>query len=218
LTASGTYNFSLYCSGPGGVTSTFTRQVVVSSSSTSTECTNRPAPSQLTRQLNFYNGGLNAHNSNSDIASGTISTTQWTTLMGPFVGQPQATEDGYFAIDVNKYYALEFTTTGIANDTYGRISWEQPTSNGAPLTVMISPCPGDFQYVTNAKCKVTLGYGNITWYVTTGTAHSSSCKLEPNKTYYVNAAFVSDADYVTSLCPVGKTSCNWFVSNIRLSP
>lgn len=219
LTASGTYTLSLYCSGSGGNTSNYSRQVVVATETAPNECTNRPHPTGLSRQTTFYNGGLNSHNANDDIAPGNVSVLYYTNVLGNFVGASQyANEDAYLPIDVAKFMALEFTTTGVADGTYGRISWEQPTSNGAPLTVMVSPCPGDFQFVTAAKCKVTLGYGNITWFVTNGTNPSSTCKLEPNKTYYVNAAFVESSDYVTNSCPSGKPSCNWFVSNQRLSP
>lgn len=218
LSASGTYTFSLYCSGAGGNSGTSTRQVVVATATTSTECTNRPAPTQLTRQTTFYNGGIYAHNSNKDIPGGTTSVTTHDPVLGPFgYTYINEKEDAYIPIENAKYISLQFSTAGLASGTYGRVSWEQPTSNGAPLTVMLSPCPGDFQYVTSAKCKVTLGYGALTWYITSGTSPSTTCKLEPNKTYYINAAFVESTDYTTGSCTVGQPYCNWFVTNQRLT-
>ena len=218
LSTSGTYTFSIYCSGAGGNSATYSRQVVVATASTPNECSNRPAPTQLVRQANFFNGGIYSHNSNKDLPGGTVTLNTHDPVLGPFgYTYINEKEDAYIPVEVGKYLALEFSTAGLASGTYGRISWEQPTSNGSPLTVMISPCPGDFQYVTAAKCKATLGYGSLTWYVTSGTNPSTTCKLEPNKTYYVNAAFVQSTDYFSNSCTVGQPYCNWFVSHQRLS-
>lgn len=213
LSASGTYTFSLSCSGTGGNSPTSSRQVVVATSTTSGECTNRPAPPQLTKQTSFFNGSIYAHNANKDIASGTISLLTHDPVLGAF----GTTNSAYIPIEVGKYIAMEFSTNGFTTGQYGKFSWEQPTSNGSSLSISISPCPGDFQYVTDAKCKGTLGYGALTWYVTTGSAPSTTCKLLPNKTYYISAAFVQSSDYVTNSCSQGLSYCNWFLSTQRLN-
>ena len=214
LTASGTYTFSLYCSGSGGNTSTYSRQVVVATSTTTSQCQARPAPTTLTRETVFMNTGVNNTPSNYNLPPSTVSLTTLDPVLGPFGGTVEKpNDDAYIPIDVNKYVALQFSTSSVTEGVTGRFIWEQPTSGGKVLTVMVSPCPGDFNYVVDAKCKVTRGYGSINWKVTSGS--TTNCKLEPNTTYYLNAAFVSGDTYTTNTCDGGVSNCKWLISNQR---
>lgn len=216
VTSSGNYTFSLFCTGTGGNTATFSDQLTVQSSGgTPTACTGRPAPTGLSRGQEFINSGVFYHNSNKDLpAGGAITLLRHDPVLGAF----GTTENAYIPIYQNNYIAMEFNTSSVAVGTIGTFEWEQPSQNGAPITVMLSPCPGDFQWVTEATCKTgnAIGYGAINWHVTSGTAQAGTCKLLPNTTYYVNAAFVNPTGYTTSSCGAGNAYCIWFVSAMKL--
>ena len=216
LTTSGTYTFSLFCTGTGGNTATFSDQVTVQTGGgTPAACTGRPAPTGLTRGVEFVNSGVFYHNSNKDLPAGGAISLQ---THDPVLSQFGTTENAYIPIYQNQYVAMEFNSSSVPTGSIGTFEWEQPSQNGAPITVMISPCPGDFQWVVDGNCKTgnAIGYGAINWHVTSGAAQAGTCKLLPNTTYYVNAAFVNPTAFTTSSCGQGNAYCIWFVSASRL--
>lgn len=213
LTATGTYTFSLSCTGAGGTTAATPRTVTVAADNNPppTACTNRPPVIGLTRQNAMVNNPRFPENNEFNF-NASIDLTRYNPILGTF---PQAGQSAYVFIDTNKYVAMEFSTSGVANGVFGGISWEQPATNGAPLWVMISECPGDFEWMNNGNCKVHSGISTLTWWVGTG-APGWVCKLDQNKTYYLNAVFANPGSYTDSSCRDSNGSvmnnCHWFIT------
>jgi hypothetical protein len=213
LTATGTYTFSLSCTGAGGTTAATPLTVTVAPDTPPpTACTNRPPVNGLSRQTAMVNNPRFPENNEFNF-NASIDLTRYNPLLGTF---PQVGQSAYAFIDTNKYIAMEFSTTGVANGVFGGVSWEQPATNGAPLWVMISECPGDFEWMNNNNCRVHGGASTLTWWVGTG-APSWVCKLDQNKTYYLNAVYSSTGSYTDTSCRDSNGSimpnCHWFITS-----
>jgi hypothetical protein len=210
LTSSGTYTFSLSCTGAGGTSSTINRQVTVANTTTPTACTNRPPPTGLTRQGAMVNNPRFAENNEFNF-NVSIPLTGYSPILGAF---PAAGQSAYVFIDTDKYVAMEFSTTGVNNGVFGEVSWEQPATNGAPLWAMISECPGDFEFVTSPLCKSHGGASGLTWIV--GVTNNWGCRLEPNKTYYLNAVYATTTSWTNTSCRNSDgaplSNCHWFIN------
>jgi hypothetical protein len=207
LSASGNYTFDLTCAGIAPCGSVSAVQKTVAVSQPTTLCSARPAPVGLTRQTDMRNTPFFAENGEFN-SGANIPLTGYSPILGTFPAQGQT---AYVFIDTSKYIALQFSTAGQTTGTLGELSWEQPTTNGAPLWVMISECPGDFEWMTDAKCKVHGGLTALTWVVgPASTAPTWACHLAPNTTYYVNAVFSATESYTTTTC--GGSNCHWFIN------
>lgn len=208
LTASGTYNFGITCSNANGSTSGGTVAVTVANNTTPpTACPDRPAPTGITRQTLMTN--RYASQQNSEFSNGqTIDISNYSPLFGTSFNQ--ANQVARLFLDTGKYAALQFSTSGVANGATGGISWEQSDGN-ADFAVMVSPCPGDFDWVGDPNCKVVgNGFGGtINWAVGSG-GQSWDCKLATNTTYYINVVASSSSPWTTTTCTSGW--CTWLVS------
>jgi len=208
LSASGTYTFDLNCTGVGVCPSAPAVPKGVTVQQAVSQCSSRPPPTGLTRQTSMTN--TPRFPENFEFNSGaTIGLTGYNPILGTF---PTAGATAYVFIDTNKYVAMEFSTAGTANGVVGEIGWEQPTTNGAPGWVMISECPGDFEFMTDSKCKVHSGVSALTWVVgSAATQPTWACHLEANKTYYINSLFSSSGSFTTTTC--GGSNCHWFINS-----
>lgn len=212
LTASGNYTFDLTCTGPCGSVVASQRTVSVAAIPPPTACTNRPFPSALTRQLSMRNSPLYPQNRDvSESSNFTIPLTTYNPMFGTF---PQAGQSGFVFIDTSKFVAMEFSTSGVTSGTDGELSWESANTNVGSLAVMISECPGDFEWITDARCKSYGGISALTWVVGTPQSPSAqqACPLQMNKTYYINAVFSQNGSYNTTSC--NFASCYWFVTGV----
>ena len=207
LTATGTYTFDLTCTGPCGSVAAAPNTVTVQPQTLPNSCSTRPPPTGVTRQSSMTNSPRFPQNFEFNNGA-TIGLTGYSPILSTF---PAVGQSAYVFIDTSKYVAMEFTTTGTATGVVGEIAWEQPSTNGAPLWVTLSECPGDFEWMTDGKCKVHNGASAITWVVGAPTqAPTWACHLEPNKTYYLNAIFSSAETYTTTTC--GGSICHWFIT------
>ncbi|MBK6435980.1 MAG: hypothetical protein IPF83_09010 [Rhodanobacteraceae bacterium] len=213
LTASGNYSFGVSCSNNDGSTSGGTVTVNVATQTT-TECTNRPAPVGLTQQgsmVNYNLGGtLNQQNSEFPLNS-SINLSGYVPLMGTSFNQPG--QVARLFLDTGKYAAMSFTTSG-ANAPVGAtggVSWAAAST--AVFSAQLSPCPGDFDWVTDANCKASgVETGGITWKIGTKPASNPGwyCYLDPNKTYYLSVVAADHQTWTTTTC--ASSYCTWLVS------
>lgn len=195
LPASGFYAFNLTCTNASRVASA-TKTV------SSPECFGRDPPVGLTRQNSMFNSPRHPNNSEFPVGA-TLDVTSYSPIFGPTFAS--SNQSAFVRIDTQKYVALAFNsgTTG----SVGHISWSEAQ---APLQVMISPCQGDFESMTDAKCKFNAFDGSIYWTVgPLGSPPTGACRLDPTKAYFLNAIVAAGPDYSISSCPY--SICDWIV-------
>ena len=207
LNVSGTYTFELTCSDVHAVVSA-RRTVVMAPPPPAVNCVNRPAPAGLTRQTSM----VNTPALNNDFPSGaTISLTTYVPIFGPVFGSPG--QSAYVFVEQNKFAAMQLSPGTLPTGTTGEIRWEHGGASGGPLWVMISPCPGDFEFNTDQRCKFWGNAAMLTWVIGPGSPQPNwACPLEPGRQYFVNAVFSSNSSYTTTSCAGAR--CNWVVTNI----
>lgn len=207
MTASGNYPFSVTCSNNDGSTSGGTVTVTVATQ-TSTECTDRPAPTGVAQQTTMTNRYSSVQNSEFGVGA-SINISGYTPLFGSTFNQHNQTARLF--LDAGKYAAMQFSTNGMTAGALGQISWEQSDGN-ADFAVMISPCPGDFDWVTAPNCKsVGNGFGGALGWAVGGGGGAFDCPLLTNKTYYINVVASATSPWTTSTC-IGSAWCTWLVS------
>jgi hypothetical protein len=216
LTTAGSYPFTVSCSNAFGSTNSgpVTVTVAESGGSGNPECDTRPATAGLTRQtaMTNYNLGGTLNQQNSEFGIGTsINVTGYSPLFGTTFNQ--ANQVARVFIDTGKYVAMGFSTTGVATGATGKISWAQASQ--AIFSVQISPCVGDFQFVTDPMCKASaVETGGIAWKIGTKppTNPGFYCYLTPGKTYYINSVATDDGTWTTTTCTTAW--CDWFVNYV----
>ena len=93
----------------------------------------------------------------------------------------------------------------------GKISWYQVSN--AIFSAQISPCAGDFEWVTDPNCKASGNEtGGMAWKVGPKPANNPGfyCYLDPDKTYYINVVASDDGTWTTTTCDTPY--CTWLVS------
>lgn len=207
LSATGTYSFSLACTGPGGATNAQPATVTVGA--VSTECNNRPPPIGVARQSSMtnYNQGSTLNQQNSEFPIGAIiNITNYSPLLGSYFNQPN--QVARLFLDAGKYAAMGFTAAPL--NASGNLSWEQVASG--EFTVEISPCPGDFGFVTDPNCKASGIASALAWKVGSKPASNPGfyCYLDVNRIYYLNIIMASPGAWSTTTC--GSPYCTWLVA------
>jgi len=216
LSASGNYSFSVSCQNSTGATSSNSVSVAVASSTPTTACTPRPAPSGVTRQTSMTNinlGGTSNQQNNEFGLGAQVAVNTYSPLLGNVLNQSGQAARAF--ITAGNFVALEFSTTGVSLGATGAIGWSQSGVAPGVVTVMISPCAGDFEWVTDGNCKTTSGEAGLTWKVGTRPATSPGfyCYLNANQTYYINAIFAGPTTgYGTTSCP--GSYCDWLISPV----
>jgi len=220
LSTAGTYTFRLTCSPANGAASSQTATVTVGGG---TSCTGLQAPpAGYTRQTAYRLDTTQLWaSSNSEWAmQQQLDLTAWwptpqqTTSagvrrasLGVFAGTPGDT--GTLTIDRFKYISLRIDVSAQHSGKYQSLNWEQPGSSGAPLTVSISPCPGDFRPV-NPKCvSPTNGASGIG--ISVGGGVTNACPVSVGSTYYLNVIFADPLNGFASTC--GFDECWWLVAS-----
>lgn len=112
----------------------------------------------------------------------------------------------YFSLDRNKYIGAQFftgseTLTGRTNfTTPGNLSGPPPTAT----TIAISECPGDFSTHLNQQRCIAIGGATplLRWSTDPNANANTYCKLDKNKTYYVNIVHSNTAsnNFSTTAC------------------
>lgn len=208
LTAAGTYNFSLVCTNSFGSTNSNLVTVAVASPPVSS-CSTRPAPTVLTRQFNMTN--YFSTQQNNEFSSGAIiDVTKYVPLFGTSFNQANQVARAY--INSSSYIAMAFTTP-VTTGATGGVAWSQSGFAAGVVTVMISPCPGDFDWVTDGNCKTTSGESALTWKIGTKPATGAGfyCYIPSGSTYYINATFSNPlTGYSNNLCE--GLYCDWLVA------
>jgi hypothetical protein len=222
ITASGQYVFFITCTNSAGSTQSSSLTVTVASSGGGGSCPQGMGPSfGYTRQTTMTNTGF--LQGNTEHNNGSMPVTQFSVIAGPW---PARTQNGTIAIQPMKFVALEFNTGTVNQATYGgtvsnpnrfgTIETSQAAANNGQVLLAYSECPGDFEHLplNNTRCRFSGGQGLWPWVV--GMTDPFACRLEENKTYYLNAAYI-DFNSLQSSCTnpepttgTNANSCHWF--------
>lgn len=214
LSASGNYSFFVNCQNSNGTTQSGTVSVAVASAPPTAVCPDRPQPSGITRLTSMQNYYSSQQNNEFSLGA-QVQVSTYSPLLGTSFNHSNQAAHAY--IETGKYVAMGFSTSGATLGATGGIAWVQSGVAPGVITVMISPCPGDFQWVTDGNCKTTSGEAQLTWKVGTKPATGAGfyCYLDPNQTYYINAVFSSEASgFATSSCSSGLPYCDWLISPV----
>lgn len=222
----GAYIFTITCTNTAGSTPSSSATINVSDPG-SGACAGVPGTfTNLTRQTTFNNTtGLN----NPGTPVGPVDVTTWSSFIGlgefPNVRSRQRT----VRVERDKFIAIAFNTGTVTTERYGlgppnpnrfgSISWVPPSSNPGEVLVAISECPGVFDTPppvsgavdpnNNAECLGTnSSEGRIDWGIDP-TSNNFVCRLQENKTYYVNVAYVKLLGQTTCLVPDSTNACHW---------
>jgi len=220
LTTAGSYPFTVSCSNTNGSTNSgpVTVTVAESGGTANPECTSRPATPGLTRQTTMtnYNLGGTLNQQNSEFGIGTsINVTTYSPLFGTTFNQTNQVARVF--VNSGSYVAMGFSTSGVATGATGKISWSEASQ--AIYSVQISPCEGDFQFVTDPMCKASGVFsGGIAWKIGTKppTNPGFYCYLTPGKSYFINSVATDDGAWNTTTCT--STWCDWFVNYVGGTP
>jgi hypothetical protein len=225
-TALGTYLFMITCTNGSDSPTSTALSVTVGPPG---ECSSVPPSFGLTRQLTMNNpcslGGVCSLQGN-ELPSGTrtidnidfISAVPWPVRVG----------NGTLAVKKDFFVALEFNTgiVGSANyggsppNRYGTIQNIIPLGSPGSGLISISECPGSFETADlpddNPRCRNQyLGSSTWTWGVgVPGT--DLTCRLQENKKYYLNLAFVEFATGQANCAQTpananNPTACNFYI-------
>jgi hypothetical protein len=225
LPSAGTYALMVTCTNSAGSTTSTSQTVTVILSG---GCPGGFPPSfGLTRQLTMTNpcppSGC-VLQGNTEHPNGSLAVTQYSVIAGPW---PARTGNGTIAIQPNKFVALEFNTGTVTQATYGgtisnpnrfgTLETSQASQNNGQVLLAFSECPGDFEHLpyNNNLCRFSGGQGM--WPFVVGMADPFACRLDENKTYYLNAAYIdfnsqqSSCSNPESMTGSNPNSCHWFV-------
>ena len=123
----------------------------------------------------------------------------------------------------NNYIAMQFNTD--TTNATARFSLTTPgNAQGPPTTattVAISECPGDFtEHLGQSRCLSVGGANpNLTWSQNPAANAVLNCKLDKNKTYYLNIVHSNSTvdGYVTSGCDSSEGYCGIIFSHTELN-
>lgn len=204
LTTSGNYTFELTCSDAHS-TASARRTVVVAYLSATANCTGRPPVPGLIRQTSM----VNPAGANPEFPVGaTVSLLDYVPILGTYFAAPGQMAKIY--VDSGKYAALRFDTAELSAGVFGELQW-QPGGSSGPLWVTISPCPGDFESMTDTRCRAYGGWGALMWMIEKPNMPEWICPLQPATIYYVNAVFSSEGDYRATSCQSAR--CEWWITS-----
>lgn len=153
------------------------------------------------------NGALNQQNIEFPL-NGSVNISGYIPLFGTVFNQTN--QVARLFLDTGKYASLAFDTGTVAVGAAGQVAWNPASS--ATFTVQISPCVGDFDYVTDPMCKRQAAEESINWKV--GPKPTSNpgpyCYVDANKTYYINVIGTVPPNWGTTTCD--SAYCTWLVS------
>ncbi|MCB1603950.1 MAG: hypothetical protein R3F25_07850 [Gammaproteobacteria bacterium] len=119
----------------------------------------------------------------------------------------------YLSITRNQYVAAQFNSG--TPGRYARYSLNPPGNDQGPLssatTITISECPGDFNvHLGQSTCKSNgSATGSLYWSDMPDANPSLFCKIDRNKTYYLNIVHSNDTvnNYQVSGCDSSNSYC-----------
>lgn len=231
ISSAGAYVFTITCTNTAGSTPSSSTTINVSDPGTGACAGVPPSPfANLTRQTTFNNTTALRNEANQNMPLGATSISFWSPFIGTQFPQIRG-ENGVLPVEVGKFVAFEFNTGTVTLAAYGgapgapttpnrfgTVEWVPPGSNEGQPVVAISECPGVFDNLpaapgdpnNNAECRgLQSGSGGITWGIDP-TGNNFVCRLQENKTYYVNVAYVNfSTGLSTCAVPDATNACHW---------
>lgn len=181
--AAGSYEFRLRCSNSAGSSDWRT---VTANIGVSTQCANRPPPDGWSRIANgcVFQWGVGW--------IGSSDCTDWEGIWpSPFIDSTGSTRRVASAgrSGPRQYLAIEVSTAGMPTTKTGRVTAGDDGFAHPPNTIVtISSCPGDFHEAAVMEETGCYAAQNVIFsaYQWGGVNTSRTCKLESNRTYYLN--------------------------------
>ncbi len=210
LSSSGTYSFSVTCTNTSASASASSGpvSVTVATPPPTTACTNRPSPAGLTRQTVMTN--YFGTTQNSGIANGAqVDVRNYAPLLGSSFNH--ASQVARVFVDSGKFVAMQFSTTGLATGAVGGVDWEASGISQGVANVLVSGCPGDFEWSQDPSCTAEGVGSGLVWKIgPKPTNFDGFCYLTANTTYYISVVFASAGNFGTTTCASGY--CDWLIA------